>query len=55
MKSCLEWNIFFLATFPTLQVHFKKVFISTDMKMQRKCEKNSQEKKIFQSKQLFMK
>ena len=47
--------LFFLSTFPTLQAHLYKVLISAVMKMQRKCEKSSQEKKIFQFKQLFIK
>ena len=37
--------LFFLATFPTLQVYSEKVLISTIMKMQRKGEKSCQEKK----------
>ena len=47
--------LFFMATFLTLSLQFHNSTNENFLKMQRKCEKSSQEKKIFQSKQLFIK
>ena len=48
------FRVDYLAFFPTLQVDFWKDLISAVMKIQRKCEKSSQEKKILHSKHLFI-